>query len=76
MAYAGTSYAAPHVAGVAALIWSHAAARINATDIRTALIASAKDLGDEGYDTSYGNGLLQAQASLKYLADRNLTMTA
>ena len=68
--------AAPHVAGVAALIWSHAITKVNATMIRTALIASAKDLGVPGYDISYGNGLLQAQAALKYLSDRNLTTSS
>ena len=66
--------AVPHVAGVAALIWSNCKPLLTATEIRQALINSAKDLGDAGYDTSYGHGLVQAKAALQYLALRGLTI--
>ena len=65
--------ACPHVSGVAALIWSHCKPGIKATQIREALIKSAKDLGKAGYDRAYGHGLVQAKAALKYLSERGLT---
>lgn len=63
----GTSMASPHVAGVAALVWSHYPQCTNA-QIRSALAATAEDLGDTGRDTSYGFGLVQAKAAVDYLA--------
>ena len=63
----GTSMASPHVAGVAALVWSHYPQCTNA-QIRSALAATAEDLGTEGRDTSYGFGLVQAKAAVDYLA--------
>lgn len=64
--YSGTSMATPHVAGVAALIWS-ANPAWTAAQVRTALQATARDLGVTGRDTSYGFGLVQAPAALAYL---------
>ena len=58
--------ATPHVSGVAALIWSFNPAWSN-VQIRTALQATAQDLGSPGRDTSYGFGLVQAKAALEYL---------
>ena len=63
----GTSMASPHVAGVAALVWSHYPHCSN-YDIRNALKASAEDLGDAGKDYQYGAGLVQAKAMFDYLA--------
>ena len=65
-AWDGTSMATPHVAGVAALVWSYDPTWTNA-QIRTALTASAEDLGDPGRDNYYGYGLVQAKAALNYL---------
>lgn len=62
----GTSTAAPHVSGVAALVWSHFPSCSNSR-IREALSASALDLGPEGYDQTYGNGLVQAQNAMNWL---------
>ncbi|TKB47836.1 S8 family peptidase [Thalassotalea mangrovi] len=62
----GTSMASPHVAGVAALVWSHFP-QCNNYEIRNALTASAKDLGDEGRDYKTGHGLVQAKAAYDYL---------
>jgi serine protease len=66
-AWDGTSMAAPHVSGVAALIWSNNSALSN-VDIRNALTSTAKDLGAAGRDNSYGYGLVQAKSALDSLA--------
>lgn len=62
----GTSMAAPHVTGVATKIW---AARPNCTNlqIREALENSAMDLGPNGWDQSFGIGLVQADAAYQYI---------
>jgi hypothetical protein len=65
-AWDGTSMASPHVAGVAALIWSYNRAWTNA-DIRQALRATAMDLGAAGRDPYYGYGLVQAAEALAFL---------
>ncbi|HUP48804.1 MAG TPA: S8 family serine peptidase [Thermoanaerobaculia bacterium] len=62
----GTSMAAPHAAGVAALAWSVAPAA-TAAEVRNALIMQATDLGAPGFDTLYGHGLLNALESAKML---------
>jgi serine protease len=61
-AWDGTSMATPHVAGVAALVWSRHTDKSN-VEIRNALAASAKDLGPAGRDTGFGYGLVQAKAA-------------
>jgi subtilisin family serine protease len=63
----GTSMAAPHVSGAAALVWS-VAPNASASDVRQALINTAHDLGDSGVDRVYGNGLVDAYAAAKALA--------
>lgn len=62
----GTSMATPHVAGVAAKIWSHNPGW-TASEIRQALTSTAQDLGAAGRDNAYGYGLVQAQAALTSL---------
>ena len=49
----GTSYAAAHVAGVAALLWSNCPSCSN-VEIREALAETAEDLGSSGRDDSFG----------------------
>lgn len=67
-AMSGTSMASPHVAGVAALVWSHYT-QCSVADIRQAMSATAKDLGAAGRDNSYGHGLIQAKAMYDALAN-------
>ncbi|MFU8820258.1 MAG: S8 family serine peptidase [Gammaproteobacteria bacterium] len=61
----GTSMATPHVAGVAAVVWSHGA--WTNQQVRDALAATAEDLGAAGRDSAYGYGLVQARAALDTL---------
>ncbi len=62
----GTSMATPHVAGVAALVWSYYPSCTPAR-IRTALNATAQDRGTAGRDVYYGFGIVRAQNALSYL---------
>lgn len=62
----GTSMASPHVAGVAALVWSHNIECSN-QQIRTALTTTAEDMGTPGRDNTFGYGLIQARAAYDYL---------
>jgi subtilisin family serine protease len=57
--------ATPHVAAVAALVWSYNTTW-TAQRVRNALEKSAQDLGTAGRDNYYGNGLVQAKAALDY----------
>jgi subtilisin family serine protease len=57
---AGTSMAAPHVAGVAALIIGKNGGPMHPTQVEAALRASADDLGKPGNDDFYGRGRVNA----------------
>jgi serine protease len=61
--YQGTSMAAPHVAGLAALIASQSPG-ISPANIERIIRGSARDLGDPGRDDFYGYGLIQPRAAL------------
>ncbi len=64
--YNGTSMATPHVSGVATLVWSHHT-ECSAAQIRSALHATAEDLGTAGRDDKTGYGLIDAVAANAYL---------
>jgi subtilisin len=63
----GTSQAAPHVAGTAALIISsnppdvNGDGMVNNEDVRLRLQSTAQDLGNPGKDDTYGYGLVDAR---------------
>ncbi|RMG89519.1 MAG: hypothetical protein D6708_09825, partial [Candidatus Dadabacteria bacterium] len=63
---AGTSFSAPHAAGVAALLRS-AFPDATAAQVREALRAGARDLGDPGPDDVSGYGLVDAVAAYEAL---------
>jgi serine protease len=67
-AWDGTSMATPHVAGVAALVWSHYPS-CNAAEIRQAINKSAEDKGAAGRDNNYGHGIVKAKAMYDMLAN-------
>ena len=58
----GTSMAAPHVSGVAALLY-HAFPKAGPTKIRAAMEKTALDKGAAGRDDQYGWGIVQAKAA-------------
>ena len=61
----GTSSAAPHVAGVATLLYSQGIT--NPAAIEAAMKRFAKDVGGAGRDNEYGDGLIDARATLRGL---------
>lgn len=60
----GTSMAAPHVSGVAALVLA-ANPGLTSSQLRTRLLDHATDLGPAGSDNSFGAGLVNADASVR-----------
>jgi serine protease len=65
IAYEGTSMAAPHAAGAAALLYAQGIT--NPAAIESALEQFATDLGVKGRDDEYGYGLINPRAALRGL---------
>ena len=65
--FQGTSMAAPHVAGVAALLIGEGATAAEAEEV---LLDTARDLGVEGWDSATGVGLLDAGEALSQWLSR------
>ncbi len=65
----GTSMAAPHVAGAAAVLWSWSGG--SAQRVRSTLESSAVDLGSPGRDKKYGAGRLDLDAAVRQTAWRH-----
>ncbi|MFN8474743.1 MAG: S8 family serine peptidase [Anaerolineae bacterium] len=61
----GTSMAAPHVAGLAALIWQ-ANPRLAVGDVQRLLRLTAVDLGDAGPDNRFGAGRIDAYKAVAW----------
>jgi subtilisin family serine protease len=64
--FRGTSAAAPHAAGVAALLYEKLP-KAKAVDICNALSTTAVEMGDKGFDYDSGHGLVDAHAALGWL---------
>jgi bacillopeptidase F len=63
----GSSMAAPHVAGVLALLAS-AFPAASVDQLESAVLRSAQDLGDSGPDSTFGFGLVRALAAYQLLS--------
>lgn len=61
--YEGTSMAAPHVSALAALLLSRNP-MLTRDQVYDRITSQAQDLGEPGYDTQYGYGLINPLASL------------
>ena len=59
----GTSASSPHVAAVAALVQSKYPA-LTASEVRRRIVDASADLGASGFDSVYGNGLVDALAAI------------
>lgn len=64
----GTSFAAPHVAGLMALL-AGAFPSATVSDLESALTQSAQDLGAASADNAYGYGLVNGSAAYSLLAE-------
>lgn len=62
----GTSFSTPYVSGIIADIMS-VKPDITLEDVKEILKETSEDLGDDGYDTSYGYGLVRADNIANYL---------
>ncbi|MBU4305136.1 MAG: S8 family serine peptidase [Candidatus Omnitrophica bacterium] len=67
--YQGTSMAAPHVSGVAALLIANGTT--GPANIKKALEATAEDKGPAGWDQEYGWGIVNAYAALNYTGEKS-----
>ena len=63
--FSGTSAACPQVSGVAALMLS-ANPNLTCFKVKELMQISARDLGEKGWDESYGYGLVDAYKSVMY----------
>jgi subtilisin family serine protease len=59
----GTSQAAPHVSGLAALIWSLDAS-LSPDEVQNTIQSTAVDLGSPGWDQYFGHGRIDALAAV------------
>ncbi len=73
--HVGTSQAAPHVSGAAALLLT-LAPQLTPTQVRTRLEQSALDRGLPGRDDLHGHGLLQVHTAVKRLLEERGTPLA
>jgi lambda repressor-like predicted transcriptional regulator len=61
----GTSMSTPHVAGLAALLWS-VCPQLTNTEVRSVIESTATDLGSAGWDPYYGHGRIDAEKAIEY----------
>ena len=72
MLYQGTSMAAPHVAGLAALLISHGITGVE--NVKQAIYSTATDLGSPGKDNVYGWGMINPADALDYTGSGDVVM--
>jgi len=63
----GTSMATPHVAGLAALLWSLDPS-LTHDEVRNIIQSTADDLGDPGKDEYFGHGRINARRALESIS--------
>jgi hypothetical protein len=63
--FCGTSAAAPHVAGIAALL-IEASPALDSSQLRNLLLGTAGDLGPPGFDFTYGTGRVDAANAINF----------
>jgi len=73
-AWSGTSMATPHVAGVAAVVWSNHT-ECNASQIRNVLNVTSEDRGSAGRDNYYGHGIVQSKAAIDAIVENGCDVT-
>jgi subtilisin family serine protease len=66
----GTSFAAAHVSGIAALLLEREPG-LSPDSVRRVLLSTARDLGPRGRDKDFGAGLADAYEALRSLGDRS-----
>ncbi|MGQ9552548.1 MAG: S8 family serine peptidase [Anaerolineae bacterium] len=72
--FSGTSMATPHVAGLAALIWS-VRPSLTTQAVVKAITDTAQDLGTPGWDATFGYGLIDAGTAVSYAVRANANVT-
>ena len=71
----GTSYAAPMVSGGLAVLFQ-AFPYVETSDIMQLLFRTATDLGDEGVDSTYGQGMMNLAAALNPVGPASIPTTS
>jgi len=66
----GTSFAAAHISGIAALILERDPT-LSPDSVRRVLLSTARDLGPRGRDKDFGAGLADAFEALRSLGERS-----
>lgn len=69
----GTSAAAPHAAGVAALVLDAANQSLSPGQLKSALVSNARDVNGTEPDYAYGHGMVDAKAAVDGLDPYNVT---
>ncbi len=64
----GTSFSSPHAAGAAALLLG-ANPLLSSSEVKYAILNSARDLGEQGDDNTFGMGLIDLPAALGLIGD-------
>jgi len=68
--YSGTSMATPHVAAIAALLWSQFPDK-SVDEIRNAIQETARDVGACGKDRLFGHGMVDVMAAADFLENNS-----